>query len=238
MTDPQMITVLGYQSDPWLSSMIGKAAFTVRLTANDVSGKPRGPYFACVRVATADIPSVLQVQREGFYLVDTNVRFEVLRDEFRSNKRINRCNVRTASTDDQEDIGRLAGSAFRFSRFHLDPGFQKEVADTIKAEWARNFFRGLRGKHLLVAETEGHVVGFLLLLNPSPGDYVIDLVGVASEYRGRGIGQTLLSSLWNHLSDCNRVIVGTQVANTDSLRLYEKLGFRITRSEYIFHGHF
>jgi ribosomal protein S18 acetylase RimI-like enzyme len=238
MSGSETTSKLIYHPDNWLSSMIERQAFVARFGESGSGNKPSSPHFAFSRVATADISSAIRLQDTGFYLVDTNIRFEAVRNDCNPKEPAAGIVIRSATPNDQESVGQLAESTFRFSRFHLDPGFSKTIANKIKAEWARNFFRGLRGKYLLLAERNQLVVGFVLLLNPTPDEFVIDLIGVDSEHQGRGIGRSLVSSLWTHFSNCRKITVGTQVANINSVRLYEKLGFRLVHSEYVFHGHF
>jgi ribosomal protein S18 acetylase RimI-like enzyme len=106
-----------------------------------------------------------------------------------------------------------------------------------KAQWAGNFFLGKRGDHMVIAEHAGGVVGFTQLLNTGDDALVVDLIAVDVNCRGRGVARGMIryaASMWG----LGRPLrVGTQIANTVSLLAYQRMGFRIISSSYVFHHH-
>jgi dTDP-4-amino-4,6-dideoxy-D-galactose acyltransferase len=64
------------------------------------------------------------------------------------------------------------------------------------------------------------------------------LIGVAKNMQGRGVAKRLVEY---HIQDAyqkySRLIVGTQIANVPSMRLYEKCGYNISNSTYVLHAH-
>ena len=58
-------------------------------------------------------------------------------------------------------------------------------------------------------------------------------ISLLPEYRGKGIGTTLLFELLNSLKmkNCRYVSLSVQKANTAALRLYRKAGFRIVEDK-------
>jgi len=67
---------------------------------------------------------------------------------------------------------------------------------------------------------------------------VIDLVAVAPDAQGRGVGTALVTAFVREASPNSDVLrVGTQIANVPSLRLYTRLGFRIAGSAFVMHLH-
>lgn len=115
------------------------------------------------------------------------------------------------------------------------------TADAIKRAWAGNFFEGRRGDGMLVAEHEGRLAGFLQLLWGNDACLVIDLIGVDPAFQGRGIGRGMILHAARHGTGCGPVPrsmqVGTQAANTPSVRLYESLGFRLASAQHVLHYH-
>ena len=90
---------------------------------------------------------------------------------------------------------------------------------------------------MVVAEQGGEIVGFTQLLKASGEVLIIDLIAVKATYRGQGVAQEMIrfsSSAFGHTSVMR---VGTQIANTVSLRVYQGMGFRIVSSGYVFHHH-
>ncbi|HEY1551652.1 MAG TPA: GNAT family N-acetyltransferase [Kofleriaceae bacterium] len=217
-------------ADPWLAEVMRRPVFRV-----DGSGSAHelvlvpGFYFA--KISTDRIADVRELERRGFGVVDTNVTFELQRDVAVPGS----VEVGELRADEADAVLAIAGSAFRYSRFHLDPEIGSELAHNVKREWIRNYVRGVRGDGLLVARLEGRPVGFLAPL-VSNGTAVIDLVAVAIEAHGRGAGGALVGAFCARYAGKPR-IVGTQVANVPSIRLYTKHGFALARSQYILHHH-
>jgi ribosomal protein S18 acetylase RimI-like enzyme len=80
-------------------------------------------------------------------------------------------------------------------------------------------------------------VGFLAAL-VSERNAVIDLVGVDKQYQRRRVGAALTQAFIDHYRpSASSLQVGTQVANVPSMRLYERLGFSISKTQYVLHLH-
>jgi ribosomal protein S18 acetylase RimI-like enzyme len=209
--------------DDWLSDVLGYDAWNV--------AAPEGVGRALVtrRIPAADVAALGDAEAEGFAVVDVNVTLE--RTGFDP---VGTTSVSVAVREQADALLDVAGSCFRFSRFHLDPRIGREAADRVKREWVRSYVEGRRGVELLAAGAEG----FLCVLEADDGARVIDLVGVASAAQGRGLGTELVAAFGSrHGADGRTLRVGTQVANTPSLRLYEKLGFRVAAATYVLHLH-
>jgi ribosomal protein S18 acetylase RimI-like enzyme len=192
------------------------------------------PGFAYGRVSTADVRAAQAFEEVGFRIVDTSVTLEAA-DLHASAPSAGK--TRLARGDDAPAVEAIARTAFRFSRFHLDPRIPKELADEIKAQWAGNFFRGERGEHMVVAEHGGEIAGFLQLLSGADGTRTIDLIAVAPDRRGQGLASAMIGFAARECGPLTRLRVGTQAANLESLRLYARLGFGVTDTQYVFHCH-
>jgi GNAT superfamily N-acetyltransferase len=201
------------------------------------------PAFYAARVDVRDLARVDDLSRRGFRLVDTvlTLRRDVQGGDAAAVLAPSRGLVTDEATpDDVGAVAAIAASAFRFSRFHLDPRFPNDAADRIKREWARNLASGERGAGCLVARRAGRVVAFLGYLHADdPGPMtVIDLIAVDSTEQGTGVGTATVSALLETVGRQGRgVLVGTQAANRGSVRLYENLGFRLDSVSYVLHGH-
>lgn len=220
------------REDAWLGKRLGGAAWTVEDsdTADELAAL--GPGFFQARVPTGDVARVGSLERVGFRTIDVTVTFRrdpglALPDR--------RARVRTARPHDRRAVIAIAERDYNVSRFHLDPEIPDEVARSIKREWVDNYFKGARGDRMLVAEHDGEVAGFQLVLD-TPEAAVIDLIAVAAATRGRGLGSCLVYGLAESSPD-RWVQAGTQVANLPALRLYERLGFAVTRTDYVLHRH-
>jgi ribosomal protein S18 acetylase RimI-like enzyme len=227
--------------DAWLTDVLDRPAFRVvavdtpssawknRLQSDDL--------FLTAKLGADQVAEAGLLQDLGFRTIDAALTFEasVLTAPAADSR------VRYARAEDRAAVAQLAGSAFVFSRFHLDPAIPTWLAHRVKAAWAENFFAGKRGDGMVVAEHAGVVTGFLQLLW-SPGDVlVIDLIAVAPRSARSGLARAMIGfAAVNGVGDQRRphgFRVGTQAANTPSVRLYESLGFRFSQAQFVLHHH-
>lgn len=226
--------------DQWLSDIIRRPAYKV--VADKKSARPQlkkalqalqtKKSFLYIKVPVDSVAQVAFLEKMGFYLIDTNIVFEkpVSFDcAFSGNS-----DLRFAKISDRDEVVELARKNFRFSRFHLDKNFPPKIANTVKAEWADNYFSGKRGAQMVVALVGRCVRGFLLLIRDKRA-LTIDLIAVDSRCRQKKIASDMIAYVQKECKGIRQIKVGTQVANVPSLRLYEKLGFRVTGASYVFH---
>ena len=185
--------------------------------SNFVLDRPHGFYFS--RIPAADIRTANALAAFGFRTVDAGVTLERAKT---GHGNIRGIAVRAAVARDREAVADIARHGFKYSRFHLDPQIPGELADEIKAQWAENYFRGKRGDAMVIAESAGNPAGFLQIIHAGDGALVIDLIAVEASHRGKGIGSAMIAWAAEHLSGAH-MRVGTQAANVDSLRFYEKI---------------
>lgn len=228
--------------DPWLTGKLGKNVF--RLAAEDgcpgdgeLDAAAAGECLIYAKVAVEDLEAVQWLEARGFRIVDTNITLERLIENFPAVSLSSGVNIRQARPEDADAVADLAGRAFTWSRFHKDPLVPDETANRIKADWARNFFDGGRGDAMVVAERAGRIVGFNQLLCPREDLLVIDLIGVDTASRGKGIGGGLVREAAALAPRNGTLRVGTQLANTGSLRFYQDYGFAVVAASYVLHRH-
>jgi ribosomal protein S18 acetylase RimI-like enzyme len=186
-----------------------------------------------VTVPVEDGVSIERARKLGFTLMDTNLCFSAERGTIPAVERIE---VAFARPEMEAALGAIAERAFVFDRFHRDP-LTAQSAGIIKRDWARNFFSGGRGEWMVAASHSGVPVGFLQLLRSAIGELVIDLIAVDSACFGQGLATAMIGYAARHCDVPGPVVVGTQVANVRSIRLYERLGFRLRSAQYVFHHH-
>lgn len=239
----------GVSPDPWLADLVGCPVYRVDVPTADalaaldaaLDRQPRA--FVYAKCATTDIAAAARLSGHGFYVVDTNVTLDATPADVRRAapaRRNSNISVRTVSAGDVDEVLRIAGSCFRYTRFHLDPAIPRDVADAVKREWIRSYVERRRGDRLFVALSGGTPVGFLaaLLTADRAPAAIIDLVGVDTSAQRTGVGVALVDAFAATFEDrCERLEVGTQAANVPSLRLYAALGFSVCRTAYVFHRH-
>lgn len=237
-----MPTALSFTAadDPWLGSILGRPA--LRLSAGGAqSGLAQRlqaeRLFATAKIGTDQIGLVKDLQAAGCYVVDVLLGFAVPAKDVSAPAKRNR--IRMAAPTDRDAVFSIAATAFRYTRFHLDPVIPDALANRIKAEWAANFFTGQRGDCLLVAEdADGRPQGFLLGL-ATKDSLVIDLIAVEPAAAGGSLGTAMIAALAERarLQGKARLQVGTQAANAAAARFYEKAGFRLQNAQYVLHHH-
>lgn len=238
------------EPDRWLAGLFGHPVFRLNDEAGPLSDLtdhlPRGDSFLFARVPAGDVAKLGQLASAGFRVVDVTLRFTRSPGEAQSTMRPG-LYVRDARPGDFGRILAIAGSAFRYSRFHLDPLVPRSIADSVKRAWMDSYRTGQRGAGCLVAiesagdMNEGHVVGFLGVIEMNRDGIVrgIDLIGVDESAQSRGVGRALVEAFTSKAAGHARELeVGTQAANVRSVRLYESCGFRLANAAYVMHAHF
>lgn len=236
--------------DRWLSGILRRNAYdlTVDDSLLDVWAKrpsagqcrlveemDRSPVFIYSRVRTDDMDAVSLLEGAGFGLVDVRLMLE---KPITSHLDADECaSVRLATAEDEEAVVALARKSLTCSRFHLDRHIPRCLADATRAQWVMDYFTGKRAHSMVVGTADGRLVGFLLFMQGMTGDLTIDLIAVDEAHRRRGIASDMIACSESRSQDCVRLRVATQVSNRAAIRLYEKLGFRLRASSYVFHYH-
>ena len=244
-----MLTFAEVNHDVWLTERLGCNVYQIsiealigaggEITADDLDSQlaqlQSPPAFAYIKVPT-DAPRHLKaLLRWGFTLVDTSLQFE--RTVTHPGQPPSDVDVRLAEASDADEIADLARRSFHHSRFHADGQIPDDLADEIKAQWTRSYFRGERGDAMIVAIDRGRVVGFLLAMMSADGAMVVDLVAVDEDMRGHGVSGAMTWFAHAQFPEAVCLRVGTQLANVPAIRSYERLEFQLVRSQYVLHFH-
>jgi len=235
-------------ADQWLSSILEREVCKVSVIGSHwdsgsssmnsgdslKAAMRKKPLFLYAKVPVNALDAVGFLEKAGFCLADTSIVFEKATKVQRIN--MEHKEVRFAEPEDKDKVVEIARSSFRFSRFHMDVNIDKSLADTIKAEWAGNYFVGKRGDYMVVVQDEGKVAGFTQLFDQGKA-LLIDLIAIAENHRGKGLARKIIEFIQSSFPKCGCIRVGTQVVNIPSIRLYESVGFRVAESGYVFHYH-
>jgi Acetyltransferase (GNAT) family len=196
----------------------------------------RGPVMIEVKVPADAVAQVGQLTALGFWMVDTSVQLDAPAATLlaASSSSSDAWRVRDAEPRDREAVARVVGDNMVTSRYHLDPRIDPGRASAFKRVWATNFFAGLRGQRLIVAE-DARGVGAILLVLEKGDRGVIDLIAVDPALRGGGAFAGLIHAWLAGSPQIASVLVGTQASNVRSLRAYGRLGFRVCSVAYVLH---
>lgn len=228
--------------DHWLGALLGRPALRLarsnRPTTGWIDRLSVDELFVTAKLATSEVTASVELQALGFRTVDVLLTFDAAAVAAPGAD----ARVRFARPADRDGVTRIAGSAFQYTRFHLDPAIPGPLADRIKAAWAGNYFDGGRGDGMVVAERDGAIAGFLQLLWSADGSQLlIDLIAVGRDSARQGLARAMIGFAAARGTGDGRqpasLAVGTQAANIPSARLYESLGFRLKQSQFVLHHH-
>ncbi len=233
-------------NDEWLSDVMGyrvsrldfpddleSVAFVEKDILEAAGYADRAMLYTKIPIGQSD--RAHNLQRFGFVNVDLAVTFSRPSSSDQGEKIWS--NVRVAKSGDYHRVMEIAEKSFRYSRFHSDREIEDRVADKIKREWMGSYSSGTRGVETLIVEHDGVIAGFLGVLQHDQ-QMVIDLIAIDPEYQGKGAGRALVETFnMKYKSSCESFLVGTQLANGASIRMYEKAGYRFNSANFVFHGH-
>ena len=127
---------------------------------------------------------------------------------------------------------------FLYEAIYVPEGFEGEIPRSIiyddpKCRAAFEDFGNFPDDRALVAETDGRVIGACWVRTTDEYGHIDDAtpsfsIALYKQYRGHGIGGTLMRRMLDELRNANyaRTSLSVQKENP-ALRLYERLGFRI-----------
>lgn len=230
------MNVKAFRLDNWLTEKFNYSCFYFSGNAEDFKTTViEGKFFIYTRVNVSDIVKYNDLCEVGFYRVETNLTLKLKINQFNY---VPKVNCRVAEYKDRNFVKDLSKKAFSKSRFHLDENISNSLANEIKSEWAENFFKGNRGDHMIVAENCGKLVGFLLVIEKSLNNYVIDLIAVNNENQKQGVGKSMIGYFKTIFCDSSSSVeVGTQSVNYNSLVFYQSMDFEIINATHTLHHH-
>lgn len=177
-------------------------------------------------------------QAAGFVLRDVRVTLERPVDAGDGTRPAAATGIAPAGPQQHAALEAVARTAFEQTRFTADPGFAPERCRDLYAAFLR---RGLEGgpERVVLADPAAH--GFVACrLDAAARTGAIELIAVAAEGRGRGLGGALVDAALGAFAAAgmSRATVVTQAANVASQRMYQRAGFRTCEVELWLHRWF
>ncbi|MBT3767388.1 MAG: GNAT family N-acetyltransferase [Rhodospirillales bacterium] len=182
------------------------------------SSKPNAWLISC-RVPSEDANRIQRHKADGFREIESLVTFR------RPITAIpGRATPQLAIEADFEACLEIGKTSFQFDRFHSDPGVPNALADKLKQTWVENSLKG-RADAVFVTRDGDRATGFNLC-RIDGREVTIDLIAVANDMKGRGLGKQLIEQALNHYAGkADYIRAGTQTNNAVSNRLYLGTGF-------------
>lgn len=179
---------------------------------------------ASVRLSIEQEKEMESLIEIGFVQVDTIVTYGgAMREHTASNE------VRLANADDADRISEISAEAFKDGRYMCDPWISAEEGRNLYGEWGRNAAVGSFGDATFVSGSGPDAFLITQLRSDLPEKCgVFVLLAVAEESRGQGLGAMLVESAcsWMARQDCTYLLIGTQLSNVASQRLFSNLGLK------------
>ncbi|HEY5590031.1 MAG TPA: GNAT family N-acetyltransferase [Paludibacter sp.] len=179
-----------------------------------------------------DNSTIEWLEKKGVNLVDQKVIYQknLVDHQIETMLRIEKYNG-----DVTPKLLELAIESGHKSRFMKDIRLTSRFIDLYRL-WIEKSVNGELADELLVSYYNTEITGFVTLKkNKKIG--TIGLIAVDKNFRGIGIGRGLLIAAenWFKSNNCNKMSVITQQENIEACRLYLRSGFKILKSQSIFH---
>lgn len=135
-----------------------------------------------------------------------------------------------------DDLLHLALTSGEYSRFQLDKNFPKNSYERLYTQWIEKSIDGTLASEVFCYVDNDKPCG-LLTLDVKNNNAIIGLVATTLHYRGKGVASALLSHALQYVFDKNitTISVSTQATNLAACSLYEKNGFAVATTKYIYH---
>ncbi|MFM7023657.1 MAG: GNAT family N-acetyltransferase [Flavobacteriales bacterium] len=144
-------------------------------------------------------------------------------------------NIISLTGDISEELYQLAISSGWSSRFNKDPRLQPKFEELYRL-WLSNSVNRKIADEVLVMKMDDQAAGLVTLKkNASAGK--IGIIAVQEQHKGKGWGSQLLNAVdqWYQNNGVNYAEVVTQSDNTEACRFYEKRGYTVKNTEYVYH---
>jgi len=241
-----------YQDLPWESRLFGVRMGKISAIVADspditshlvvaVVGNCRsqGVRHLSAETEFSDLPTAHALERAGFYLAETRLilyRTEKLSLEAEAG------GLQDYSPRYKRDLLEIARRSFTTSRFSTDPHLDQRAARRMYSKWLVDGLDG-RADFVKVAVNGDKPSGFVLcrkLVEEMPESQlvvgVMDLMAVAPEHQGQGLGQRLVRAAWQWLSANSAVHVARiRGDNFVSIGVHTSVGFRFYSGKVGFH---
>lgn len=122
------------------------------------------------------------------------------------------------------------------SRFKKDPLLNPKF-ELLYTNWIEKSLSGEMADTVLTSIDKDTIQGFVTAKKEKNNKGQIGLIAVAPSAHGKGVGSNLIKSVhhWYHQNDITSACVVTQLSNIGACRLYEKMGYKQTSIELIYH---
>ena len=185
-----------------------------------------------------DRESVVVSEKNGYSFVDMRLTFErSLQDEARV-EQLEGFSIGKGKKKDIEKLKEIATGIYKYSRYYFDSNFDNDKVIQFYLDWIEKAIHGQFDDFAYVLYKDEEPVGFCSIKKPRKNLARIGLVGLSSDYVGRGLGKYLLKGVMQKLKSeegIGHIEVATQGRNYPAIRLYQKCGFLMKSTGLWYH---
>ena len=182
---------------------------------------------------SAEPISIFQQQSYSVDLVDIKVTFVKDLNKFSPSKIED---VRPFRKEDlSEDMVDLAIASGIYSRFRKDKKIPIAKFEELYRMWLLNSINKQIAEEVFISVKNDSVSGFITVgAKQKVGN--IGLIAVKEEFKGKGIGKSLMASAEKFVVEkFDKIEVVTQQENVPACKLYEACGYKLESKEYVYH---
>ena len=199
--------------------------------------------FLVARCVTSEILAVHSMQRNGFLLMDTIMRFSVDVVNMYEAPGVDILPVRPVQPGEEDAVRALARETFRGYRghYHEDVRLDPEKCDGIYASLAYEACVNNEETSIVhVCKIDGEIVGFDIQKTPSPGIGKGVLTAIAPSAQKRGVGLSFVQPKkdWFRSKGVTVTFSGINITNIPSQKLLIVQNYLPYDSIYTFHKWF
>jgi len=190
------------------------------------------------RCLTSELRAAQAMEREGFSLMDTLIYYTYDLVKASITPDTGKILVRPIRPGEEDVVESFRGY---YGHYHADERLDRAKCDEAYTSWAvRSCVSKDVADEVLVAEQEGHIVGFATLRLNSAEESEGVLFGIVPRFQEQGIYQSFMirGMEWSQSKGTMRMIVSTQITNIAVQKAWTRLGFEPHHAYYTFHKWF
>lgn len=140
------------------------------------------------------------------------------------------------NVDNYDELIRLGFQSGRLSRFRLDRNFKNNEYQRLYKQWINKSLKDPKSR-VLVVRSENQLAGFITFEFLDADTTKYDLIAVDENMHSRGLGSLLIKMAENECIEFGvfNTHVMTHFENKPAMALLHKNGYKIIRSNFIYH---
>ncbi len=184
-----------------------------------------------------DLQSIRIAEKMSFKLVDIRMTYSKKFDNKKLNEYTNDIDFRKATEKDLYEIEQMAGTIFTKSRYIFDDRFPAHKVKDLFKLWAKKAILGKFDDESWCLSDGDKIIAFCTIRYMENNCAQIGLIGVDTEFTGKGIGKRMLENVLYMLTiaGIKELKLDTQGRNYAAQNLYSSAGFKLIKMCYFYH---